>query len=201
MSHRFCQGSNLWPFDHESNTVYPSGVPTMLFGCYIAFGSWHVKLLPSAYSAYTLQPGTSLQCYSSHIRRVHVCLSVTCHLYYFGRITRIFYMLLGTWGGMDAKIRVGTESWPWRRKLPATSAWTCDLSVAGTVPLSSTPAPSQWILPNKDMSNMFLPPVHHIVCLAKWFPSAWRTSYDLLFEMQLLHIPYGAVSWKVNISG
>ena len=29
-----------------------------------------------------------------HIRRVHVCLAVTCHLH-FGRVTGIFYVLLG----------------------------------------------------------------------------------------------------------
>ena len=54
-------------------------------------GAWcHVKLLPSqcTFCVY-LQPCTRFQCHliRSHIRTVHVCIAVTCHLH-FGQTDR-----------------------------------------------------------------------------------------------------------------
>ena len=57
-----------------------SGVLTALFGCYVAGATWNCCPL----GAFSVQPCTSLQCrfMQSHIRRVHACLVVTCHLHF-----------------------------------------------------------------------------------------------------------------------
>ena len=63
--------------------IYRSSVLTALFSCYMTKASWNCCRL-DAPSACTIHPRTSLQCHfiSSHIRRVHVCLAVTCHMHF-----------------------------------------------------------------------------------------------------------------------
>ena len=60
-----------------------SGVLTALFACCIDGATWNCCRL-SGGSVYTTQPCTSLQCYfiRSRIRKMHVCLPVTCHLHF-----------------------------------------------------------------------------------------------------------------------
>ena len=50
---------------------------------YMAGATWNCCRL-SAHSAYTIRPCASLCCQfiPSHMRRVHVCLAVTCHLHF-----------------------------------------------------------------------------------------------------------------------
>ena len=71
-------------------------------------------------SGYTIQLCTSLQCHfiQSHICRVHVLLAVTSHLHFWQNDWDLLFLRATavTGGGMDTKIRVCTESWPWRRK-------------------------------------------------------------------------------------
>ena len=66
--------------------------------------AWLVPRKTAAISAsfvYTIQPSTmSRHSLQSHIRRVHACLTVTCHLH--------FWQNDG--GGTDTEIRVSTES-------------------------------------------------------------------------------------------
>ena len=52
---------------------------TVLFGCYVAGATWNCCHLGTS-SVYTIQPCSSLQCHiiRSYIRRMHVCLAVTC---------------------------------------------------------------------------------------------------------------------------
>ena len=49
----------------------------------MAGATWNCCCL-CASSVYTIQPPTSSQCHfiSSHIRRTHICLAVTCHLHF-----------------------------------------------------------------------------------------------------------------------
>ena len=63
--------------------IHRSGVLTTLFGCCMAGATWNCCRL-GASSVYTIQPRTALQCHliRSHVRRVHVCLDVTCHLHF-----------------------------------------------------------------------------------------------------------------------
>ena len=62
---------------------FQSDVLTALFGCYMVCAMWNCWHL-DARSVYTIQLCTSLQCYliQSLICKVHVCLTVTCHLYF-----------------------------------------------------------------------------------------------------------------------
>ena len=79
-----------WPVPHETDAV-------------------------SVYSVYTIQPCiVSHHFMQSHICRVHVCLAVTCNLQFW---QNDHDLLQAAGGGMDIKIRVSTESWPWRKIL------------------------------------------------------------------------------------
>ena len=55
----------------------------IIFGCYMAGAMWNCFHLSVCF-VYTIQTCTSLQYHfiHSHIRRVHVCLAVTCHLHF-----------------------------------------------------------------------------------------------------------------------
>ena len=48
--------------------------------------------------------------------RVHVCLAVTCYLHFCQNDLDLLRATAVTRGWTDTKIRVSTESWPWRRK-------------------------------------------------------------------------------------
>ena len=55
----------------------------------------------------------------SHIRKVHACLAVTCHLPFRQNdrgLLRATAVTLGVERGTNSEIRVSTENWPWRRK-------------------------------------------------------------------------------------
>ena len=58
-------------------------VGTLLLGCYMA-GTTRNCCRLGAFSVYTIQPCTSLQCHfiRSHRHKMQVCLSVTCHLHF-----------------------------------------------------------------------------------------------------------------------
>ena len=60
-----------------------SGVLVALFGYCMAGATWNC-CRRGASSVYIIQPYTNLQCHftESHIRRVCVCLAVTCHLHF-----------------------------------------------------------------------------------------------------------------------
>ena len=70
-----------------------------------------------AYSMYTTQIYTSLQCHLIwiHLHRAHVCLAVTCHLHFWQNDWDLLCVTVVTrgWNGY----RVSTESWPWRKKM------------------------------------------------------------------------------------
>ena len=76
----------------------------------------------------------------SHIRRVHVCLAVTCHwhLWQIWQNDWDHLWCVGWGGGGVTEIRVGTECWPWRRMF---SCCCCqDSNQRPQVPIT-TPAP------------------------------------------------------------
>ena len=59
----------------------------------------------------------------SHICKVYACLAVTCHLHFWQNDGGSFTCYCSnTGGGTDTKIRVSTESWPWRRKFSRCSS-------------------------------------------------------------------------------
>ena len=70
-------------FTRRFLNVQWSDVLIVLFCCYMAFATWNCCSL-DACSVYTMQPCTSLQCHfiRSHIRKMHVCLTVTFHLHF-----------------------------------------------------------------------------------------------------------------------
>jgi len=86
---------------------------------WLLHGWCHMELLPSWHTFYVHHTKcTSLQCHHnwSLMRRVHVCLAVTCHLHFrhngqdLLRATAVYNV-----GGTNTETRVGTERWPWRR--------------------------------------------------------------------------------------
>ena len=101
---------------------------TVPFGCYMAGATWNCFCLSAHsvyFSLYAIQLSTSLERHSDsiwrHIHRVHVCLAATCTVD--SIMTGIFYVLLQYHrGGTDTKIKVSTESWPWKRKF---SCYSC----------------------------------------------------------------------------
>ena len=69
---------------------------------------------------YAIPPCTRLQSHfiRSHIRRVHMCLSVTCHLHFGqnGRDRLRSAAVTCYCGGPETEIRVSRESRPWRKR-------------------------------------------------------------------------------------
>ena len=59
-----------------------------------------------SHSVHTMQPCTSLQCHfiRCYIRRMHVCLAVTCHMYFWDLLHAT-----AVTGGMDTETTVSTE--------------------------------------------------------------------------------------------
>ena len=96
--------------------IHRSGGLTARFGCYMAGATWNRCSL-SALSVYTIQPCSSLQCQfiRGHIRRMHVCLDVICHLHF--------------WPNKRDHSRA-IASWP-RRILPPLLAAGLDLATFG----------------------------------------------------------------------
>ena len=100
---------------------------TVLFGCYMAGATWNCCCLSQCtFCIFLIICHTTKHQFRAtltdsdsiwrHIHRVHVCLAATCTVSV-NIMTGIFYVLLQYHrGGTDTKIKVGTESWPWKRK-------------------------------------------------------------------------------------
>ena len=58
----------------------------------------------------------------SHIRKLYVCLAVTCHLCFWQNDRGLLHATAVTQGWTDTEIRVSAESWPWRRKFSRRAA-------------------------------------------------------------------------------
>ena len=104
-------------FTHHSSNIHRSEY-TALFGCYMAGATWNCCRL-GAYSVYTIQPCTTLQCHfiRTRIRRMHVCL-FSCNLppALWAEWAGSFTCYCGNTGVERIPKLVSTESWPWRRK-------------------------------------------------------------------------------------
>ena len=79
-------------------------------------GWCHMKLLPFRRVLCTPYKHAPCHFMQSHIRKVHACLAVTCHLHFWQTDRALLRATAVTRGGTDTEIRVGTESRPWRRK-------------------------------------------------------------------------------------
>ena len=91
--------------------IHRSGVLTAL--------AWLVPHETAAVSAQVLYtPYNHAPCHfmQSHIRKVHACLAVTCHLYFWQNDRDLLRATGVTRGRTDTEIRVSTESRPWGRK-------------------------------------------------------------------------------------
>ena len=66
----------------------------MLFSCYMAGAAWNCCRLGARF-VHTIRPCTSLQSHfmQRHIRRVHACLAVTCHLHFRQTVWRCVHVL------------------------------------------------------------------------------------------------------------
>ena len=87
--------------------------------------AWLVPHETAAVSAQVLcTPYNHAPCHfmQSHIRRVHACLAVTCHLHFWQNYRDLLRATAVTRGGTDTEIRVSTESRPWRRKFSRRSS-------------------------------------------------------------------------------
>ena len=100
-----------WLFIARFFNIHQNGVLTAL--------AWLVPHETAAVSAqvlciaYNHAPCHLMQ---SHIRKVYACLTVTCHLHFWQNDRDLLRATAVTWGWTDTKIRVSTESQPWRRK-------------------------------------------------------------------------------------
>ena len=89
---------NDWCLLERVLNVYGCG--TALFDCYIAGATWNCYCLGAFY---IIQPWTMLHHFMQrHVHKVHVCLSVTCHLHFWQNDRD----LLRATGGTDTEIRV-----------------------------------------------------------------------------------------------
>ena len=61
-------------------------------------GWWHVKLLPSRRVLCTPYNNAPCHLKQSHIRRVHACLAVTCHLHFWQNDRDLLRAIAVTWG-------------------------------------------------------------------------------------------------------
>ena len=87
--------------------IHRSGVLTVL--------AWLVPHETAAISAQVLcTPDKRAPCHfmQSHIRKVYVCLAVTCHLHFWQNERDLLHATAEHGVGMDTEIRVSTESWP-----------------------------------------------------------------------------------------
>ena len=89
----------------------------MLLSCYMAGASWNCCRLGTG-SVYTVQ---LCNIYSatirSHIRRMYLCLALNCHLHIWQEDLDLLRATAVTQAvERIPKMRVSTESWPWRRK-------------------------------------------------------------------------------------
>ena len=95
-----------------------SSVVSVLSGCYMAGAKWNCCHLGTCFEYTT--PHTSLHCHLiwSHIRRMHVCLAVTCHLHLWQNDWDPSWTTVGTLWWNDTEnnlIRICRENWPWGR--------------------------------------------------------------------------------------
>ena len=66
----------------------------------------------------TSYKNTKLPTYlQNHIRRVHACLAVTCHLHFWQNDRDLLRATAVTREWNEYEIRVSTECWSWRRKI------------------------------------------------------------------------------------
>ena len=79
-------------------------------------GWCHMKLLPSRRVLCTPYKHAPCHFTQSHIRKVHACLAVTCHLHFWQYDRALLRATTVTRDDTDTEIRVSTESRPWRRK-------------------------------------------------------------------------------------
>ena len=118
----------LLAFYRAFSNVHRSGVLTTLFSCYMAGATWNCCRLGAfcAHHTYshtlchvTSYKNTKLPTYlliQNHIRRVHVCLAVTCHLHFWQNDRDLLRATAVTREWNEYEIRVSTECWPWRIK-------------------------------------------------------------------------------------
>ena len=85
-------------------------------------GWCHMKLLPSRRVVCTPYNHAPCHFMQSHIRKVYACLAVTCHLHFWQNDRGLLRVTAVTRGWNGYRIRVSTESWPWRRKFSRRSA-------------------------------------------------------------------------------
>ena len=112
-------------------------------------------LVPHATAAVSAQvqctPYNHAPCHfmQSHIRKVYACLAVTCHLHFWQNDCDLLRATVVTQGWNGYWNRVGTESWPWRRKFSRCSSRDSNLwpfnhkSGALTTELSPPPGRSE----------------------------------------------------------
>ena len=79
----------------------------------MAGATWNCCHLGALCTPYNHAPCHFMQ---SHIHKVHVCLAVTCHLHFWQNDGGLLRATAVTQGWNRYQIRVGTKSWPWRRK-------------------------------------------------------------------------------------
>ena len=77
-------------FAQHSSSVHWNDVLTALFGCYVAVATWNCCHLNTC----------SVLCHFSwnHIRRVRVCLAMTCHLHFWQNGQDVLRATMVTWG-------------------------------------------------------------------------------------------------------
>ena len=132
------------------NCCHWSGVLTALFGCYMAGATWNCchwsGILTAQFGCYMAgatgscrHSGACFVCTPYNHAPVYsvtsfkaTCIGcmfillepATCT---FGRMTRIFYVLLqSNVGGTDTEVRIGAESWPLRTEFSHHSSWGSD---------------------------------------------------------------------------
>ena len=108
-----CDSESVTSFTRHSSNIHRSEY-TPLFGCYTAGATWNCCRL-GAYSVYTIQPCTTLQCHFIRTRMC-VCLAVTCHQHFWTNDRGLLRATAVNTGVERIPEWVSTESWPWGRK-------------------------------------------------------------------------------------
>ena len=89
---------NEWLAFHSSFlNIHWSGVLTVLLGCYMAGAMWNCCLL-GMFCVYHTTMHHVNHFMQSHVRRVHVCLAVTCHLHFWQNGCDLLHATVVTWG-------------------------------------------------------------------------------------------------------
>ena len=98
----------------------------------------------------------------SHIRKVYACLAVTCHLHFWQNDRDFLRATVVTRGWNGYRIRVSTESRPWRRKFSRRSS------------RDSNPRPFNH--ESGALTTELSPPRMFTTCLRFWFLNTWVIS-------------------------